>query len=86
MDRPTPDAQDAFLRQAPHALGTAPVVMLMLGLCAPLGGFAAWLLDRHSPAVSLTALSPPEWLLAIGLLALPFAALRLLRVDWQAER
>jgi hypothetical protein len=86
MDRPNSDAQASLLRKPPHPLGTAPTIMLMLGLCAPLGGYTAWLLDRHSPAVSLAALSPLELLPAIGLLALPFVALKLLRVDWQAER
>jgi hypothetical protein len=86
MDRPTSDAQASLLRKPPRPLGTAPAIMLMLGLCAPLGGYAAWLLDRHSPAVSLIALSPLELLPAIGLLALPFVALRLLRVDWQVDR
>ncbi len=68
-------------RQPP--LGTAGTVALMLCLCAPAAGYAVLLLDRHGRAAGLADLSAAEWLLALGLLALPFAALRLLRIDWQ---
>ncbi|MBI4988176.1 MAG: hypothetical protein HZC23_05070 [Rhodocyclales bacterium] len=58
----------------------------MMGLCAPLAWYAGRLLDRHGPAASLAGLPPLELLLAVGLLALPFAALRLLGIDWQPDR
>ncbi len=86
MDRSPSDAQASTRKTPPHPLGTVSAIMLMLGLCAPLGGYAAWLAGHHDPAVNLAALSTLELLTAVGLLALPFAALRLLRVDWQADR
>ncbi len=58
----------------------------MMGLSAPLIWYAHSLLDLHGPAASLSGLAPLELLLAMGLLALPFVVLRLLRVDWQTER
>lgn len=87
MDRPTSEGQETLLRKpSPRALGTAPTLMLMPALCGPLVGYACWLLERHGPAASLSGLSAPELLGAAGLLALPFAALRLLGVHWHPDR
>lgn len=83
MDRPTSNAQASSLRKSLLPLGT---VLFMMGLCAPLAWYAGRLLDRHGPAASLAGLPPLELLLAVGLLALPFAALRLLGIDWQPDR
>ena len=86
MDRPATNAQASILRKLPVPLGKTATVLFMMGLCAPLGWYAGRLLDRHGPTASLAGLPPLELLLAMGLLALPFVALRLLRVDWQVER
>lgn len=83
MDRQTSNAQASVLRKSLLPLGT---VLFMMGLCAPLAWYAGRLLDRHGPAASLADLPSLELLLAAALLALPFVALRLLRVDWQPDR
>lgn len=86
MERPTSNAQVSTLRKPLLPPGTAATVLFMMGLCAPLGWYAGRLFDRHGPTTSLAGLPPLELLLAMGLLALPFVALRLLRVDWQVDR
>lgn len=67
--------------QRMHA--TAATMALMLGLCAPVVWYAARLLGSHGPAADLTDLSAAELLIALGLLALPFIALRRLGIAWQ---
>lgn len=86
MDRPTSEAQASRLRKPLLPLGAPGTILFMLGLCAPLVWYAGMLPGRHGPAASLADLPPLELLLAMALLALPFAALRLLRVDWQPDR
>lgn len=86
MDRLTSNAQVSTLRKPLLPLGTAATILFMMGLCVPLCWYAGHLLDRYGATASLAGLPPLELLLATGLLALPFAALRLLRVDWQPDR
>lgn len=87
MDRPASGVAQASPRRKPlFCMGATATVLLMLALCAPLAWYASRLLERHGPTASLAGLPPLELLIACCLLALPFAALRLLRVRWQAER
>lgn len=86
MDRPTSEAQASRLRKPLFRLGAPATTLFMLGLCTPLAWYAGRLLDRHGPAARLADPPPLELLLAMALLALPFAVLRLLRVDWQPDR
>lgn len=86
MDRPVSESQEPLQGQSPRPPGTAPTLALMLALCAPLAGYACWLLDRHGPAASLSGLTALELLGAGGLLSLPFVALRLLGVNWHPDR
>jgi hypothetical protein len=85
MDQPATNSQGTAMPKPLLPLGTTMTVLLMLGLCVPLGWYAIWLLGRHDPAVSLSGLPVMELLPAAVLLALPFAALRLLRIEWRAE-
>lgn len=85
MDQPATNSQGTARPKPLLALGTKTTVLLMLGLCLPLGWYTIWLLGRHDPAASLAGLPVIELLPAAVLLALPFAALRLLRIEWQAE-
>ncbi len=86
MDRPTPSAQALVLRKPRPPLGAAATILLMVVVCAPLAWHADRLIARHGLAASLVDLPPLELLTAFCLLVLPFVALRLLRVRWQAER
>jgi len=86
MDRPAREFQETTQDRPHYGIGTPLALLLMLALCAPLVGYAFWLLERHGPAVSLAGLSPLELLGAAGLLVLPFAALRLLGVRWNPDR
>lgn len=86
MDRPTPSAQAQVLRKPRLPPGAAATLLLMVALCAPLVWHADRLIARHGLAARLADLPPLELLAAFCLLALPFVALRLLRVRWQAEQ
>lgn len=86
MDRPTPGAQAQVLRKPRLPPGAAATILLMVALCAPLVWHVDRLIARHGLAARLIDLPPLELLAASSLLALPFVALRLLRVRWQAER
>lgn len=86
MDRQTPSAQALVLRKPRPPLGVAATILLMVVLCAPLAWHADRLIARHGLAARLADLPPLELLAAFCLLVLPFVALRLLRVRWQAER
>ncbi len=85
MDRPTSNRQASARRKPFIPLGTAATTFFMIGLCIPLGWYAHWLQYRHGPAASLFGLPPLELLPALGLAALPFVVLRLLRLGWQTE-
>lgn len=82
MDRPDSLAQASPRPKPLLCLGAPATVLLMLALCAPLVWYSSRLLERHGPGASLAGLPPLELLTACCLLALPFAALRLLRVRW----
>jgi hypothetical protein len=84
MDQPVTNSPASATPKALRPLGTTSTILLMLGLCLPLGWYAVRLLDRHDPAASLSGLPVMELLPAAFLLALPFAVLRLLGVRWQA--
>lgn len=67
-------------------LGKFATILLMIALCAPLGGYAHWLNAHYDYAATLVELTFFELFLAAILLLLPFVMLRLLRVNWQSER
>lgn len=86
MDRQTPGKQAPVRPEPRPKQEVAATILLMVGLCAPLVWYVGRLIARHGMAASLADLPPQELLAAFCLLALPFVALRLLRVRWQAER
>ena len=86
MDRQTSN-EPAPTRRAPLLpMGTGATIVFMLGLCAPLVWYTGQLHESHGPIANIAGLPPLELLLAVGLLALPFVVLKLLRIDWQIER
>lgn len=86
MERQTPSEQARVLQKPRLPLGAAATVPLLIGLCAPLAWQADRLIARHGFAARLADLPPLELLATFCLLALPFVALRLLRIRWQADR
>lgn len=86
MGQPTSNGQASSRRNPLLPLGTVATTALMTSLCIPLAGYVLWLHDRHGPATRLAELALLELLPAMGLLALPFVVLRLLRIDWQVDR
>jgi hypothetical protein len=81
MDRTDQGERKQLLR-----MGAPATLLFMAGLCAPAAWYSGWLVDRHGPAASLAGLPAWELLAGAALLALPFVALRLLRIEWQPER
>lgn len=86
MDRPTSTGQASARRAPLLRLGTKATALFIISLCLPLVWHAHLLQERLGSAASLAGLPPLELMLALGLLALPFVVLRLLRIDWQAGR
>jgi hypothetical protein len=82
MVRPITNVPGSDRRKSHAPLGTVATVLFILSLCFPVIWYVLELLESYGPNQSLTGLALMELLIVIILLALPFLALRVLRVNW----